>query len=788
MSHASIGGGVRLLNRGRKKVNTGRKENFLIIIDGNNEVREVNINAFRRERISFGRDSSNQIVLNSSIASKVHGYFEFVNDALIVYDANSTNGLYINGKMFRTDARGETEIHKLRDGDIIRIDNGDTAHAHKMGVLMMYTTIRSTGSWKKIDVTNRQRITIGRNKQSDIWLDNVKISRQHAVITHNTSGYYIQDMNSSNGVFVNGQRVTGTHRLREKDIIFIANSILFFTSGILLYKSDIGGTRVVMQNVSRTVKVKGQDRRILTDVNLTVEPNEFIAIIGGSGAGKSTVMNAMSGFEQATEGAVFVNNVDLYKNYQVLKNIIGYVPQQDIIYENITLQKMLEYSAKMRMDEDVSSQERMRRIDEVLRMVELTEHRDKYIRSLSGGQKKRASIAVELLADPGLFFLDEPTSGLDPGTEAGLMRTLNSLSKQKGKTIVMVTHTTQNLHLCDKILFMGKGGKVCFYGPPAECMDFFGVDNLTEIYNKALLDKEVDFWAQKYIREYGAHKSNNINRNGNAGKGKKASFLRQFGILSSRYMNLIKNDTQRLLMIFLQPIIIAILIALVADEHVFEEYSSTRSILFAVSCAGIWVGLFNSIQEICKERNILKREYMANLRLGSYVLSKFAVQLMLSAIQAVIMMAMFFITVGTPEEGVITDSGFLEMILTMLLTIFSSSAIGLVVSSLSKNSDKAMTVAPFLLIIQLLFSGILFKLEAATEKISYLTVSRWSVSSFGSIANLNPMAEKIGMKAEDIYEFTVSNVYRSWLILLIFIVICFFASMLILRNVAKDSR
>ena len=772
-------------------MNTGRTENFLIIIDGDNEVREININAFRRERISFGRDSSNQIVLNSSIVSKVHGYFEFVNGALIVYDANSTNGMFINNRRYKTDSRGETEIHKLHDGDIIRIDNDDLSHGHRMGVLMLYTTIKSTGSWKRLSMLGRNSLTVGRNRNSDIWLDNINVSRLHASIMQNSSGCFIQDLNSANGVFVNGQRVRGMQRLNEKDIISIANSIIFFTAGIFLYKSNMGGTRVVMQNVSRSVNVKGQRRLILNDVNLTVEPNEFIAIIGGSGAGKSTVMNAMSGFEQATQGSVYVNNVDLYKNYQVLKNIIGYVPQQDIIYENITLFKMLEYSAKMRMSEDVSKAERIQRINEVLQMVELTEHKDKYIRSLSGGQKKRASIAVELLADPGLFFLDEPTSGLDPGTEASLMRTLNGLSKRKGKTIVMVTHTTQNLHLCDKILFMGKGGRVCFYGSPAECMDFFGVDNLTEIYNKALTDNDVNFWAQKYMREYGINRGRSENRGGQAGKNKKASFIRQFSILSSRYMTLIKNDTQRLMMIFLQPIIIAILIALVADENVFDQYGSTRSILFAVSCAGIWVGLFNSIQEICKERNILKREYMANLRLGAYVLSKFAVQLLLGVLQALIMVAMFFITVGSPKEGLMTGSGFFEMFVTMMLTIFSSAAIGFVVSSLSKNSDKAMTVAPFLLIIQLLFSGILFELKDATEKISYLTVSRWSVSSFGTVANLNdlPMAVP-GMthEAEDIYEFAVSNIEKSWLIMLIFVVICFFASILILRNVAKDSR
>ena len=769
-----------------------RRENFLIVIDCDMEIREVNINALRKNKISFGRDASNNIVLKSGIVSKIHGYLEFVDDKLYLYDNNSTNGIYVNSKLYKSDEAGAGEVHELHDGDIIRIDNGDPKNSHSMGVLMLYTTIRSSGSWQKCMVNSKSKITIGRGDECDICLDNMNVSRHHASIVNVGGRLFVEDLNSANGVFVNGKRVLGKTLLNEKDIITIANSILFYSSGVVLYKSNIGGTRVVMQNISRTVTVKNKKRFILQDVNITVEPNEFIAIIGGSGAGKSTVMNAMSGFEQATEGAVFVNGTDLYKNYQVLKNIIGYVPQQDIIYENITLSKMLEYSAKMRMSEDVSEQERAKRVDEVLSMVELGEHKDKYIRSLSGGQKKRASIAVEMLADPGLFFLDEPTSGLDPGTEESLMKTLNKLSKNKGKTIVMVTHTTQNLHLCDKILFMGKGGKVCFYGTPQECMEFFGVDNLTEIYNKVLTDGEVEKWSSQYKREFASVQNNTkASSKGKTPSAKKASFFRQFGILASRYITLIKNDRQRLMMVFLQPFLIAILIMLVADDDVFDVYNSTKSILFAMSCAGIWVGLFNSIQEICKERSILKREYMANLRLDAYVLSKFCVQFLLSAIQSLILVGMFGITIGLPECGVKFDGAFFEMFITMLLTIFSSSAIGMVVSSISKNSDKAMTTAPFLLIIQLLFSGILFELKGATEKISYITVSRWSVSSFGTIANLNDLDMAVqGMphEAEAVYEYVFSNVSEAWLILCVFVVICFVLSVLLLRNVAKDSR
>lgn len=765
------------------------KENLLIVVDSDMSVKEYDLNSFRKKQICFGRNESNQIVLASPIASRVHGAFEIVDDDLYVYDMKSTNGIVINDTFCRSTG-GDYDAYKLRDGDVVRIDSVSPHGVAQPGVMMLYRTHKTPGVWQRVAIDPNRGAVIGRNADCNVVLNSVNISRRHAVIRRSGAGLEIEDLNSVNGVYINGIRISKSAPIRERDSISIASTFIFVINNMILYKSNTDGTRVVMQNVSRTVPAKGGKRYILQDVNLTVEPNEFVAVIGGSGAGKSTVMNAMSGFEQATSGQVYVNNIDLYKNYTTLKNMIGYVPQQDIIYENMTLRKMLEYSARLRMPEDIDAGERSRRINEVLAMVELTEHADKYIRSLSGGQKKRASIAVELLADPGLFFLDEPTSGLDPGTEESLMKTLNRLSKQKGKTIVMVTHTTQNLHLCDKILFMGKGGVVCFYGTPNECMKFFGVDNLTEIYNMLLTDAAVRHSADRFKAKYNQPRMGS-GTSSTMPRAKRASFLRQLMILAQRYMTLIKNDHQRLLMVFIQPIIIAVLLALVAADDVFDVYNSTQSIMFATSCAGIWVGLFNSIQEVCKERNILKREYMANLRLGAYVLSKFFVQLLLSIIQAFVMILLFVIIVGSPEKGVASGSAFVEMLITMVLTVFASSSIGLVISSVSKNSDKAMTAAPFILIIQLLFSGILFKLKDMTEKISYLTVSRWSVSAFGTTCNLNDLESAVpGMvrEAEAIYDYTVKNICMAWAILAGFAVICVVTCMLLLRSVAKDSR
>ncbi|MCC8169904.1 MAG: ABC transporter permease [Oscillospiraceae bacterium] len=303
-------------------------------------------------------------------------------------------------------------------------------------------------------------------------------------------------------------------------------------------------------------------------------------------------------------------------------------------------------------------------------------------------------------------------------------------------------------------------------------------------------DKDVEKWSDLYYRRFGVKQHWSKNQEKKTVTIKREPFFKQLSILISRYMLLIKNDTQRLLMILLQPILIGLLLSFVASDTVFEIYNSSKSILFALSCAGIWMGLFNSIQEICKERIILKREYMANLRLDAYVVSKFAVQLLISMIQAILITAVFVITVGKPESGVLFGSSVPELIVTMCLTIFSSAGIGLIVSSISRNTDKAMTVAPFLLIIQLLFSGILFELNDVTEKISYLTVSRWSVAALGVTSNLNelPSAGGIVRSFENVFEYTSGRLGSAWAVLGAFVIICGTASALLLRNVSKDSR
>ena len=711
--------------------------------------KEYDLTKFQDGSYTFGRSENNSIRLNSGIVSGNHGDIYLQQGRFYVRDNHSSNGSYIAyGTQFM---QMTPEQYYGGDGRDMIIRLGTN---HSMDgidpVLFLYNGRQKDGRWKTYSLHDGDN-SIGRAADCDIRIKNVAVSRYHAGIRKVQNQYYVFDNGSTNGVFVNGSRIVKPYCLSNKDIFTILNTTFIYDGDLLYYKVNPEGIALEIHDLNKDVPAKGGKKTILDKVSLSIQPNEFVAIIGGSGAGKTTLMTAMSGFDSKVTGQVYCNGTNLRENFQTLKNIIGFVPQQDIIYENITLKKMLYYTAKMKMPQDTSNAEIDERIEEVLGMVELSEHKDTYIRRLSGGQKKRASIAVELLANPGLFFLDEPTSGLDPGTEEHLMRTLSKLSKEQEKTIVMVTHTINNLDLCDKVIIMGYGGRLCYCGSPAGIKDFFRTDDLVKVYD--IITADPKGWETKFrmsgINPVNAHASQ---EGGEPIKPRKVNGFAQLGILTRRYTTLIMNDMQRLALIFGQPLIIGLLLTLVAGTGIYEKFTETQSILFTLMSGGIWMGLLNTIQEVNKERVILKREYMGNLKLPIYMLSKYIVQGVISLIQAVILVVTFVLVKGTPScKGVIISNATVEMIVLIFLTIYASAGMGLLLSSITKSADRAMAIAPFVLIIQLIFSGILFELTGATDKISYVTFSRWAMESIGSTCNLNEL-EPPGQEESDSVE------------------------------------
>ncbi len=756
------------------------------IFDGAEPPRSIDLSQFGKTNIYFGRGANNDIILKSRLVSSEHGRFVYVNDSWVMEDKavynerGSTNGLIYNNA--RVNARF------VADGDFIRIDNGQEALAQ--GVLFVFSAAQTENKWFSLPITGQAQINIGRDERCDLRLPHVSVSKCHAIIYREADGYYITDNGSTNGVIVNNCQLRGKQKLHEKDVIVITNSKLIFTSNAIYYCYYKNGVSVDASNVVIR-RGKGNKSFITCNhVSLSIKPGELVAIVGGSGAGKSTILNAMCGYLPPSEGKVYINGVDLYNNFDSLKKLIGYVPQSDIVYDNLTLYDMLMYTAKLRLPKDTAPDEMDRAISKAIETVELTEKRDSFIKALSGGQRKRASIAVELLSDPNLLFLDEPASGLDPGTERNLMHSLRKMADD-GKTVILVTHSTLQLKMCDKIVFMGKGGNLCFYGSHDEALKFFNVPDVVDIYNT--ITDYSEYWRDAYAQTVGV--STPIMQTEASNKGTVKDRKTQLKVLCSRYLKLIVNDRQRLLLLMAQAPLLALLISFVADGKQFEQYEMTKSLLFALSCSAFWVGMLNAIQEVCKELTIVKREYMTGLSLSSYICSKIVVLGFMALIQSAMITGVFALMVGLPDDGIVIGP-LLEVFVTTFATAVAASAMGLFVSSMFRNPDRAMTVAPILLMPQILFSGLLFKLEDATEVISWFALCRWSMEGYGTTADLNDLPNKlqesdipeqfIEREAEDFFEHTPEHFIFAILLLVAFTVGFLALARLVLSKIEKD--
>lgn len=691
----------------------------------------------RNVSISFGREGCDiNVAPPSQTVSQRHGLI-FVRDGrCYVRDEGSTNGLYLNGT--------KQAICQLRPGDVVSIGRPIAGQVRTVMI------VGEPGMrWDTKSLSGLDSLRIGRTPDNDLVLSSPTVSAQHARMNRMPSGgWTITDLRSTNGTQANGRFVAAgkPETLCSGSVVVLGSVRAIFLDVCLVISISRQGIDVECDGLVR-YRNNGGRKIVTTDhVSLRIKRGDFVAIVGGSGSGKSTILNELNGTEPADEGRVLVDGMDLYANYDALKTSIGYVPQQDIVYDNLTLESMLASAAKLRMTPDSTAQERAARVDEIIKLLELDGVRKNFIGRLSGGQKKRASIAVELLADPRLLFLDEPTSGLDPGIERRLMQTLAKMA-QDGRTIILVTHTTLNLHLCDQVVFLGQGGKLCYAGQPTQALEFFGVNDLVDIYNK--IGEDPQGWQQRFAasRESLANLAPE-GSNGVVGARKMPGFMSQFLALSWRYIRLILNDHSRLLLLLLQGPLLAAVISLVASKDCFAVYERGKSCMFALSCAAFWVGIFDSIQEVCKERDIFRREYQGGVGLGAYVASKAVVLGLLCLLQSAMLCSVFLAvssfvgkTGGELGAGCLFSSGALEMMVSVTLLMLSAMYLGLLVSALFDNPDRAIALAPLLIMPQILFAGVVFKLDEGSlaERVSYAVNCRWGMEALGTTLNLDAM-------------------------------------------------
>ncbi len=701
------------------------------------------------DRLRIGRLPDNDIVINNRFVSRHHADLEKRGaDYYLAPSPQVSNPLLLDGAPVM-------ESTRLQHGAKMRVGGFS---AGEMVTMVFLAPMGESGAdiQQVIHFDDDKVVTIGRDQENDITLDAPTVSRYHAQVEAIGQRYRIRDLRSSNGTFVNGAQIVGEAWVHPGDTIQIGPYRFAVGDHEFAQYDQSAGLKVDMIGLNKWVR---KDLNIIQDISLAFQPREFIVVVGQSGGGKSSLVDAIAGYRPATHGKVIINeSIDVYKQFDSIRSMIGYVPQKDIIHMELTVFQALDYAAKLRMPADTTKEERLQRIEEVMQDLDLAHRRDTQISELSGGQQKRVSIGVELLTKPGLFFLDEPTSGLDPGMETELMQLMRQLADQ-GRTIILITHATKNVMLADKVIFLARGGYLTWFGPPEEALTYFDQfrterDRRTrpmefdEIYN--LLDRpelgKGSEWAERFkqhqaFRQYIAEPLDNktlAHKPGEASaktpsKRKKVSGLRQFTILSARNIKILTRDRFSLLLMLLSAPLMASLDFILAmgvgrNPYGFAsgDFNDVIVTLIVLTNTSILVGGLALMRELVKEREIYKRERMVNLRLSSYISSKMWFALLLAIYQAGWFTLVRHLAFDMPGGEAI-----FFFYVTVLLLILAGMMMGLFASAAAPNANSAPLLLILFIIPQVVLSGALVPLP---DLVKAPASSRWAFQSVIAIS------------------------------------------------------
>ena len=748
----------------------------------------------------FGRDPKCDLVIEASavMVSRRHAKIRRSGSAWLLDDNQSFNGTLVNDQRISSPT-------PLYNGDQIRLGPG--------GPLITFTTtateepVPKTPSGKapaippaaadlsgtmvfnipkggtetsapatrqlivQTSFDGRSSLTVGRNPDNDITLDGLQISKKHATLREAGGEILVEDLNSTNGVYIEGRRVA-KGRLGVGDAAQIGSfEIELDEYGNVCVYDTRSKTRIDAIAITKDVKNRTGPGlfRLLNDISLSINPNEFVGMLGPSGAGKSTLMDAINGMRPPTSGTVYVNGQDLYRYIDSLKQSIGYVPQNEIIHGGLTVDQTLYYIAKLRLSSDVTRDEISQIIDEVLDVTGLTERRRVTIDQLSGGQRKRVAIAVELITKPSVIYLDEPTSGLDPATEEKIMLLFRQIA-ESGRTVVLTTHAMENVKLFDKVVVLMRG-RLVFYGKPDEALKHFEAESFKDLYDKMLepvekavaergeesrpdvteeaaTDWQKQFRDSRFCDEYVNKPLSELSESDLDHRRKKIRLgvfggIRQWITLTGRYSRVLARDRFNLLILFAQAPVIAFLVYIVMGANFPRDFA-----YFALSLCAIWFGTSVAAREIVRERRIYERERMVNLGILPYLLSKYTVLGFIVSVQCLMLfipLKFLDLTGLMPMPGWL---GGLPQLFTMLLTGAVGISIGLFVSAVVRTSEMATSLIPLILIPQIIFSG-LIGVPSGINKVVGLTMpATWSFDTmkrFSTIETLEPEGERPGL-------------------------------------------
>jgi ABC-type multidrug transport system ATPase subunit len=721
-----------------------------------------------------GRDPQADIVLSDSRVSWHHAVLQLDGNVWILEDPGSTNGTFMGSRRVKRVEISSDCVLRLgdpADGPVMFCSVSRPGAAQREG-----TALRGAGVSVDRRPTAVMRapvkvLRIGRAPDNELVVPDLSVSRYHAELRNSGGGRYeIIDLGSHNGTFVNGERVPAA-TVTDRDIVSIGRATFRLVGDELREFIDEGNVSLVAQDL--TVRISG-GKVLLDHVSFPIGERSLVAIIGPSGAGKTTLLGALTGMRPATEGAVLYDNRDLYSHYAELRHRIGLVPQENILHTQLSARRALRYAAELRFPRDTSAHERNGRVDEVIEELGLKAHAQTKAGSLSGGQQKRVNVALELLTKPSLLFLDEPTSGLDPGLDKSVMEMMAELAHD-GRTVIVVTHSVANLDLCDRLLVLVPGGRVAFYGPPAEGLRHFGKPGWAEVFQAFDAEPGRD-WAAEFRRSplcaqyvtagLGGHAPPGASRQAAPPPPSRNRFA-QLSTLCRRYLAVIASDRVYLAFLAGAPIALAAIIRLIPSPEGLAGRPGTNGdaegLLLILAIAACFTGALNAVREIVKERAIYSRERAAGLSVGSYLWSKLAILGVISAAQAAVMTVFGLIGRPMPAHGVfITASALAELVIAMGFLAIASMALGLLISASVSTSEKSLPLLFVSVMAQVVFTGGVFALNGklVLEQIAWLSPSRWGFAAAASTVNLTKISPPLGGKPDPLWAHKPS----TWLV------------------------
>ena len=610
-------------------------------------------------------------------------------------------------------------------------------------------------------------LKIGRAADNDIVVPDVLASRHHATLIPTPGGTEIADNRSINGTFVNGDRVESA-LLTEGDVVTIGNIDLVFTGGNLLRRNKTetatGTGGLDVRGVTWTIE---NNKTLLDDISLTARPGTLTAIIGPSGAGKSTLARLIAGYTHPTSGAVAFEGHNIHADYASLRSRIGMVPQDDVVHGQLTVNQALMYAAELRLPPDTTTEDRQQVVAEVLSELEMTQHADTRVDKLSGGQRKRASVALELLTGPSLLILDEPTSGLDPALDRQVMTMLRDLA-DAGRVVLVVTHSLTYLDVCDQVLLLAPGGKTAFCGPPAQIGPAMGTTNWADIFSTVAGDPQAA--SDRYLAQAGpTPPPPPVEAPSDLGEPTHTSLRRQFSTIVRRQTRLIISDRGYFIFLALLPFIMGVLSLAVPGTVGFgvpdpmgDAPNEPGQILVLLNVGAIFMGTALTIRDLISERPIFRREQAVGLSTTAYLLAKVCVYSAFAVLQSAIVTAITMIGKGGPTQGAtVLGNATLELFVSMAATTVTAAMVGLALSAIAKSNEQIMPLLVVAIMSQLVFSGGMIPVtnRLVLDQMSWFTPARWGFAASASTVDLTTLVPGPLTPKDRWWEHTAS----SWL-------------------------